>query len=71
MRHGEVRLYNGKNLVDSFNAGDIIQGVCFGTFGREDGCLLLNTKKGALSVRILQRQARLDISALKPGPPPE
>lgn len=45
--------------------------MVFGTFGREEGCLVLNMKSGGLQAKILQRQAKLKSAAIKPGPPPE
>ena len=71
-RNGEIRLYNQKNLVDQFElGGDVCNGICFGIFGREEGCMLINTKSGSLQAKILARQAKLSSGAVKPGPPPE
>ena len=45
--------------------------MTFGVFGREEGCMILNYEGGGLSAKILQRQANLNQSTMKPGPPPE
>jgi hypothetical protein len=35
-------------------------GIRFGTFGREEGALVINFKSGGVQVRMLQRRANLD-----------
>jgi len=49
---------------------EAISGMKYGTFGREEGSLILNTRSGGLHAKILQRQANLS-STHRPGPPPE
>jgi Bardet-Biedl syndrome 1 protein len=71
LRTGEIRMFNGKNLIDKLQTDDVCNGICFGIFGREEGCLLINTKSGGFTAKILQRQARLTVSSIRPGPPPE
>lgn len=66
--NGEVRMYNDKFLITTIKCDDIILGMRFGVFGREDGSLVLNFKHGGLSVKMLQRQANLETSTHKPGP---
>ena len=71
LKNGEIRTYNDKNLIIKLQVDDVINGMCFGVFGREEGCLVFNTKSGSIQARILQRQAKLKATAIKPGPPPE
>merc|ERR1719409_1850982 len=71
MNSGEVRLYNGKYMIHSFSVDEPIMGCKFGTFGREEGCLILSLNSGGLVVKILNRNANLDASSAAPGPPPE
>jgi Bardet-Biedl syndrome 1 protein len=71
LNNGEVRLYNGKYLVHTFSVEEQIMGCKFGTFGREEGCLILSLKSGGLVIKILNRNASLDASTAPPGPPPE
>jgi Bardet-Biedl syndrome 1 protein len=71
LRSGEIRIYSGKNLIDKLQLDEICQGCIFGVFGREEGCLVINMKGGGLHAKILQRNAKLTISNIKPGPPPE
>ncbi|XP_033927786.1 BBSome complex member BBS1 [Melopsittacus undulatus] len=56
---GEVRLYQGRSLVAVLQTPDVVTGLCFGRYGREDGSLLMATRGGALSIRVLRRRAQL------------
>lgn len=71
LSNGEVRLYNGKHLICITKTNEVVNGMKLGTFGREEGSMVLSFKSGALMVKILQRSARLDVSNITPGPPPE
>lgn len=68
LANGEVRMYNDKFLITTIKTDDIIMGMRFGIFGREEGSLVINFKHGGLSVKMLQRQANLEVSTHKPGP---
>merc|ERR1712217_955751 len=69
--NGEVRLYNGKHLITLIKTNDVVTGLKLGTFGREEGSMVLSFKSGALMVKILQRNANLEVASSTPGPPPE
>merc|ERR1719382_1989672 len=71
LNNGEVRLYNGKHLITTIKTNDVVTGMKLGTFGREEGSMVLSFKSGALMVKILQRNANLEVSSTTPGPPPE
>ena len=72
LANGELRVYNGKNLIDTYQTNDIILGMKFGTYGRESNTLILTMKSGALSIKMLPRQANLDSNfKVGSGPPPE
>lgn len=73
LANGEVRLYNKKYLVSSFqsNGNDVITAMRFGPYGREEASLILTYKSGGLTIKMLQRQANLDAGSVTPGPPPE
>mmetsp|Transcript_100526 Transcript_100526/g.260158 ORF Transcript_100526/g.260158 Transcript_100526/m.260158 type:complete len:591 (-) Transcript_100526:50-1822(-) len=71
LNNGEVRLYNGKHLITTTKTNDVVTGLKLGTFGREEGSMVLSFKSGALMVKILQRNANLEVSSAAPGPPPE
>ncbi|NWX03692.1 BBS1 protein, partial [Caloenas nicobarica] len=38
---------------------DVVTGLCFGRYGREDNTLIMTTRGGALSIRMLRRRAGL------------
>ena len=71
LKSGEIRMFNDKYHIDTVNVGETIYGMTFGIFGREEGCLLINTASGALQAKIIQRQANLSNSSARPGPPIE
>jgi|TARA_B110000285_G_scaffold233574_1_gene307802 hypothetical protein len=48
-------MFNDKYHIDTINVGETIYGMTFGIFGREEGCLLINTASGALQAKIIQR----------------
>lgn len=68
LSNGEIRMYNNKYLITTIKTDDIILGMKFGIFGREEGSLVINFKHGGISVKMLQRQANLSVSTHKPGP---
>eukprot|EP00357_Protocruzia_adherens_P031936 CAMPEP_0114996454 /NCGR_PEP_ID=MMETSP0216-20121206/14318_1 /TAXON_ID=223996 /ORGANISM="Protocruzia adherens, Strain Boccale" /LENGTH=587 /DNA_ID=CAMNT_0002360657 /DNA_START=155 /DNA_END=1918 /DNA_ORIENTATION=+ len=71
MSNGEIRLYNEKTLISTLKLSDVILGMRFGVFGREEGSLILSTRSGGIVVKMLQRQAHLERSGLAQGPPAE
>lgn len=71
LSNGELRVYNEKHLVSIYHMADTVQGMHFGRFGREDNVLTCTTASGSLQVKILPRQADLEISSQHTGPPPE
>jgi Bardet-Biedl syndrome 1 protein len=70
MENGEVRVYNGKNMVSSFKTDGVVCAMRFGSYGRENNTLLVATQSGSLHVKMLRRDAKMDGGG-KPGPPPE
>ena len=48
---------------------DVVVGMTFGPFGREDGVLLMVTQGGALIIKILKRSVNFEVKDLTPGPP--
>ena len=53
LKSGEIRIYNGKNIIDKLQTDDICCGMIFGVFGREEGCLVVTMKGGGLQAKIL------------------
>ncbi|GAB5362419.1 hypothetical protein AAMO2058_000795300 [Amorphochlora amoebiformis] len=59
---GEIRLYKKRDVITSFKTKTPITGMIFGPYGRESGALaLLHTNK-AVTIKILRRQAKLEIT---------
>jgi len=71
LKNGQVRLYCDKTLINILQTDENPTGLIFGTFGREEGSLIINHRQGSLSAKILQRQAKLGVQGIKQGPPPE
>jgi len=55
LKNGQVRIYFEKTLINICQTDVGPTGMIFGTFGREEGCLVLNHHSGAVSAKILQR----------------
>jgi Bardet-Biedl syndrome 1 protein len=80
LANGEIRLYNRKHLIHSLKANtasqsglysETITALRFGPYGREEASLILAYKSGALTIKMLQRSADLEVTNTVPGPPPE
>lgn len=71
LSNGEVRLYNKKHLVSTLKSPDVVTAMRFGPYSREEASLILCYKSGALGIKMLSRHAKLDVSSVAPGPPPE
>ncbi|XP_059157343.1 Bardet-Biedl syndrome 1 protein homolog [Physella acuta] len=65
----EVHIYKEKYLVDILKMDDVVTGMRFGRFGREDGTLIMSAKRGGLYVKILKRTAKFEEKDLTAGPP--
>ncbi|XP_039639957.1 Bardet-Biedl syndrome 1 protein [Perca fluviatilis] len=65
----EVQLYRDKNLLSTIKTPDVVTSICFGRYGREDGTLVMTTRKGGLMVKILKRTATFEDRDSAPGPP--
>ena len=64
-------MYNEKHLVSIHQTNDIVTGLRFGRFGREDNTLIMTHASGGLSIKILPRRANLEMNTNGAGPPPE
>ncbi|XP_064623947.1 Bardet-Biedl syndrome 1 protein homolog isoform X2 [Lineus longissimus] len=65
----EVLIYKDKYLVNTMKTEDIVTGMQFGKFGREDGALIMTTRGGGLIVKILKRTANFEEKDMAAGPP--
>lgn len=70
LKNSEVRVYKDKYLVNSIKTDDVVVGMRFGQFGREDGVLAMVTQNGCLIIKILKRTVIFEERELIPGPPP-
>ena len=48
LKNGMIRLYNEKNLINEVNTDETCNGMIYGIFGREDGCLVINHQSGGM-----------------------
>ncbi|KAM4721564.1 BBSome complex member BBS1 [Rhinophrynus dorsalis] len=69
LKNLEVHLYRDKNLLSVISTPDIVTGLCFGRYGREDDTLIMTTKGGGLLIKILKRTAQFEDKDTAPGPP--
>jgi len=60
LANGDIRLYNERQLICTINNPDTVLGMRCGRYGREDVCLVLIHKSGALSLKIFRRAASID-----------
>lgn len=49
----ELFIYSDKNLIYTLKTDGVVQAMRFGTFGREEGSLVLIYKKRGIDVRML------------------
>ena len=59
LKNGSIRIYNDKNLVSNVDTNSGVNGIIFGMYGREEGCLVLNSSSGGMMAKIIQRKANL------------
>eukprot|EP01062_Namystynia_karyoxenos_P062724 TRINITY_DN55601_c0_g1_i1.p1 TRINITY_DN55601_c0_g1~~TRINITY_DN55601_c0_g1_i1.p1 ORF type:complete len:654 (+),score=207.43 TRINITY_DN55601_c0_g1_i1:92-1963(+) len=72
LANGEVRVYNGKTLINTIQIRDVVTGLKFGRYGREDATLVIVTRNGAVIIKMLPRTASLEPNRqVVAGPPPE
>ena len=55
LKNGEIRMFNDKYHIDTITIGENIYGMKYGIYGREEGCLLINTASGGLQAKYLER----------------
>ncbi|CAI7999114.1 Bardet-Biedl syndrome 1 protein homolog, partial [Geodia barretti] len=64
LQNREVRIYKDKFLVNCITVDDVVVGLKFGPFGREDGVLLMVTQGGALLVKISRDRSSFEAKDL-------
>lgn len=64
LRNGNIRLYNDdKTLLHTLHTKEIIAGIRFGPYAREEGALAVVSTTGKLSIFMLHRKAALNKSS--------
>lgn len=72
MANGELHVYAGKVLLNKIQLFDVVTGMKFGRYGREDATLALTLKSGTVMLKMLPRTTLLDASTgVTHGPPKE
>lgn len=66
----ELRVYNGKQLINTIKTADRICGMRFGIYGSETNTLGMTFSNGGLSFKFLARTAKLE-GKTQTGPPEE
>jgi Bardet-Biedl syndrome 1 protein len=70
LKNCEVRVYKDKYLVNTLKSDDIVVGLKFGRFSREESGLVMVAQNGSLSVKLLKRTVNFEGRELSSGPPP-
>ncbi|EFC46696.1 predicted protein [Naegleria gruberi] len=70
MENKELRIYNGKNLVNRIELFENIASLRYGIYGSEVNSLIISYRNGGLDFKVISRKASLE-SKSKTGPPPE
>ncbi|XP_021370593.1 Bardet-Biedl syndrome 1 protein-like [Mizuhopecten yessoensis] len=65
----KVHIYKEKYLVNVISTDDVVTGLKFGRFGREEGTLVMTTRGGGLVLKILRRNATFEEKDISAGPP--
>lgn len=69
LSNSEVHIYQDKYLCDVIKVPDVVSGMKFGRFGREDSTLIMTTCNGGLIIKILKRTATFEKRDIAAGPP--
>jgi len=72
LANGEIRVYNNKSLVHTLETNDVVTGLKFGKYAREDNTLVVAFRSGTIHIKMLPRLANLELTkGQNSGPPPE
>ena len=71
LSNGDIRLYKDKVLLNNMNVGESIQGFCFGTYGKEEGVLVVNLKSGGIVMKKIDKRTNFEGKIEFLGPPQE
>lgn len=65
----QIHLYNDRNRVDIIETDDTIVSMKCGRFGREDNTLVMVSRSGGLTIKILKRTAKFTVKELSEPTP--
>jgi Bardet-Biedl syndrome 1 protein len=71
LNNGDIRLYKDKVLLNCINIGESIQGMCFGSYGKEEGVLAINLKSGGIIMKKIDKRTNFEGKIEFNGPPHE
>ena len=66
----QIHLYQDRHRVDVLEMDDTIVAMKYGRFGREDNTLIMISRTGSLTVKILKRTAKFAIKEFDETPVP-
>lgn len=55
---GQVHIFHDKHRVDLIDTTEVINAMKYGKYGRESGTLVMISRKGSLTIRILKRTVK-------------
>ena len=64
----QIHLYQDRHRVDILETDDTVVAMKYGRFGREDSTLVMVSRSGGLTVKILKRTAKFTVKEF--GEPP-
>ncbi|CAG2105820.1 unnamed protein product, partial [Medioppia subpectinata] len=64
----QIHLYQDRHKVDILDTDDIVVAMKYGRFGREDSTLVMVSRNGALTIKILKRTAKFAIREFVEAP---
>eukprot|EP01013_Petalomonas_cantuscygni_P004599 TRINITY_DN1499_c0_g1_i2.p1 TRINITY_DN1499_c0_g1~~TRINITY_DN1499_c0_g1_i2.p1 ORF type:complete len:615 (+),score=148.63 TRINITY_DN1499_c0_g1_i2:68-1846(+) len=69
LENRELRVYAGKVMLNSIRTRDVVSGMLFGRYAREDGALVLAHRSGGVAIKVMSRFASLEGGQKQPPPP--
>lgn len=71
LANGDVKMYKDKVLLSTVNFGESIQGLTFGSYGKDEGVLVVNLKSGGIAMKKVDKRANFEGRSDFSGPPSE
>lgn len=71
LANGDVKLFKDKVLLSTINVGESIQGLTFGSYGKDEGVLVVNLKSGGIVMKKIDKKTNFEGRSDFAGPPSE